>query len=80
MVTCNEISFEAVVQWRSFVATAKAPSSMEAKNKALEHAIAKGQARGQQFNQAIREWYVIKLTRFGRGTTLGGTFTGHQAS
>ena len=79
MVTCNEISFEATVQWRSFVATAKAPSSLEAKNKALESAIVKGQARGQQFNPTIREWYVIKLTRFGRGTTLNGTFTGYAS-
>ena len=79
MVICNEISFEATVQWRSFIATARDTSALTAKNKALELAITKGQARGQQFNPSIREWYVIKLTRFGRGTTLNGTFTGYAS-
>jgi hypothetical protein len=78
-VQCNEITFEATVCWRSHVATARDVSSLAAKNKALEFAISKGQARGERFNPIIREWYVVKLARFGRGTTLNCTFTPQHA-
>ena len=76
MVICNEISFEATIQWRSFIATARDTSALKAKNKALELAITKGQANGQQYNPTIREWYVVKLARFGRGSTLNCTYAG----
>jgi len=80
MVICNEITFEATVQWRSYIATARDTSSFIAKNTALEAAIKKGVRCGERYDIDIegREWHVIKLARFGRGTTLNGTYTGQR--
>ena len=76
MVFCNTMIFEATVQWRSHRATARSTSATEAKNRALENAINKGRQRGERYdpNSSLREWYVVKLTRFGRGTTFGFTY------
>ena len=79
MITCNEITFEATVQWRSHIATARDTSALAAKNKALESAIEKGIKRGERYSSTIREWYVVKLARFGRGTTKGCSFVGQHA-
>lgn len=75
MVQCNSIQYEATVQWRSFVASARSPSPADARNRALKNAINKGTARGQRYNPKIREWYVVKMARLGRGSTLNCTFS-----
>jgi len=76
MIDCNEMMFEATVQWRNYTGIGRSTSSTEAKNKALDLAILKGKARGERFNPRMREWFVLKLSRSGRGSTKGCTFFG----
>lgn len=74
MIEMQERRWEITVQWRQYVATANSTSQTHAKAQAFEYAFKQGLRRGHKYVPGD-ECHVIKVSRFGIGTTHGRKFS-----
>ena len=73
MIETQERRWEVTVQWRQYVATANSTSQAQAKAQAFEYAFKQGLRRDHRYAPGD-ECYVLKVSRFGIGSTHGRRF------